>query len=90
MTITTRQLQLETEAANRLKERLKADFGDDPELLRDVIEGNFNFDSLLSICTNELAAIEGIIGGIEAAAETLRERGMPSRPGCLQPTPERS
>jgi hypothetical protein len=74
MTITTRQLTLETEAASRLKERLREQFGDDTELLRDVIEGNFSFENLINACTEELAAIDGIITGISGAMVTLSNR----------------
>jgi hypothetical protein len=74
MTLATQSLNLEVEAALRLKTRLIADFGEDTDLMRDVMEGNFNFQYLIGRCTEELATVTGMIDGIERAMERMNER----------------
>lgn len=69
-----RLLHLQTEAAIRLKERLVATYGDDAELVKDMIEGETSLHDALSIAALELAATEGEKDGIEIAIAKLKER----------------
>lgn len=69
-----RRLQLETEAAQRLKETLIAEYGEDAELLRDMLEGETNLQECIKWATLELASVEGIKAGIEIAIAKLKER----------------
>lgn len=69
-----RRLQLETEAAQRLKERLIAEYGEDADLLRDMVEGQTSLHEAISMATLELAAVEGVKAGISIAIAKLKER----------------
>lgn len=69
-----RKLQLEIEAAQRLKEKLTAAYGDDSELLRDMVEAETSLHEQIARATLELAAVEGEKDGIEIAIAKLKER----------------
>lgn len=67
-------LERETAAAKRFRDRLALEFGDDDDMLRDMIEGETNLHGLLSRAIFELAATEGEQEGIKAAVEKMVER----------------
>jgi translation initiation factor 2 alpha subunit (eIF-2alpha) len=69
-----RKLHLEIEAAQRLKEKLVATYGEDADLIRDMVEGETNLHEAIGIATLELAAVEGMKDGIEIAIAKLKER----------------
>lgn len=69
-----RRLELETRAAQRLKEQLIATYGDDAELIRDMVEGETGLHEAIGKATLELAAVEGEKEGIEVAIAKLKER----------------
>lgn len=69
-----RKLHLEIQAAERLKEKLIAVYGDDADLLRDMVEGETNLHEAIGKAALELAAIEGEIDGIKIAKTKLAER----------------
>lgn len=69
-----RRLHLEIEAAQRLKEKLTAAYGDDADLIRDSIEGETSLHEAIARATLELAATEGEKDGIEIAIAKLKER----------------
>lgn len=68
------RLQLETQAAARLRERIVAEYGEDAELIRDMVEGETRLHDILAAVTFELAAVEGEKDGIEAALGKMRDR----------------
>jgi len=69
-----RKLQLETEAAQRLKEKLIATYGEDADLLRDMVEGETSLHEAIGHAALELAAVEGEKEGIEIALAKLKAR----------------
>lgn len=69
-----RNLHLETQAAERLKEMLVKVYGDDTDLVRDTIEGQTNLHEAIGAAALELAATEGEKDGIEIAIAKLKER----------------
>lgn len=69
-----RKLHLETEAAKRLKEKLIATYGEDDDLLRDMIEGETSLHEAIGHAALELAAVEGEKEGIEIAIAKLKAR----------------
>ena len=69
-----RRLHLETEAAKRLKEKLTEAYGEDAELIRDMVEGETNLHEAIGKATLELAAVEGEKEGIEIALAKLKAR----------------
>lgn len=69
-----RKLYLETQAAQKLKERIAAELGDDIDTLRDTLEGATNLHELIAATALELAAVEGEKEGIEIAIVKLKER----------------
>lgn len=69
-----RRLQLETQAAARLKESLIAAYGVDADLVRDSIEGETNLHEAIAAAVLELAAVEGEKEGVEIAISKLKER----------------
>lgn len=69
-----RKLQLETEAAQRLRDKLSATYGDDVDLIRDCIEGETSLHEAIGKATLELAAVEGEKEGIEIAIAKLKTR----------------
>ena len=60
-----RRLELETRAAKRVKETLLAAYGDDTDLIRDVIEGETSVREALAAVAKTLQSVEGDIKGIE-------------------------
>ncbi len=70
----SRNLKLETEAAQRLKERLTAAYGDDADLIRDMLEGETSLHELIGKAALELAVVEGEKDGVELAIAKLKER----------------
>lgn len=69
-----RKLYLETQAAERLKEKLTAAYGEDVGLIRDCIEGETSLHEAIGRAALELAAVEGEKDGIEIAIAKLKER----------------
>lgn len=69
-----RRLNLQTEAAQRLKEKLIATYGEDADLIRDMIEGETTLHEALGKAALELAAVEGEKEGVEIAIAKLKER----------------
>lgn len=69
-----RKLQLETEAAQRLKEKLIATYGEDEDLIRDMVEGETSLREAIGHAALELAAVEGEKEGIEIALAKLKAR----------------
>lgn len=69
-----RNLSLEVDAAKRLKEKLVLAYGEDAELLRDMIEGETSLHDAIGRAALELAAVEGEKDGIEIAIAKLKER----------------
>lgn len=69
-----RKLQLEIEAAQRLKEKLIASYGEDADLLRDMVEGQTSLHEAIGHAALELAAVEGEKEGIEIALAKLKAR----------------
>ena len=73
-TLADRRLELETKAAQRLKEQLVAVYGEDADLIRDSIEGETSLHEAIGRATLELAAVEGEKEGIELAIAKLKAR----------------
>jgi len=69
-----RKLHLEMEAAQRLKEKLIATYGEDADLLRDMVEGETGLHEAIVKASLELAAVEGEKEGIEIAIAKLKAR----------------
>lgn len=70
-----RRLQLETEAAQRLKDKLATVYGtDDADTVRDMVEAETSLHEAIARATLELAAVEGEKDGIEIAIAKLKER----------------
>jgi Siphovirus Gp157 len=67
-------LKLATQAAERLKERIRQDYGDDSQLLADMIEGETDLGRMIERCAEELAAVEGMREGIQAAINRMQDR----------------
>jgi hypothetical protein len=74
MTATSYKLALETQAAERLRERIVAEYGEDADLVRDMIEGSTDIHKLIEWAAHELAAVEGEKEGIDAAIGKMKER----------------
>jgi hypothetical protein len=70
----TYHLTKQTEAAARLRERLVAEFGEDHDLVRDMIEGETDLHRQLSIAATELAYVEGVKAGINETLAKIKER----------------
>lgn len=68
------RLKLETEAATRLRERIILDYGDDADLIRDMVEGQTDLTALIGFAAQELAAVEGEKEGVEIAIGKMKER----------------
>lgn len=69
-----RKLHLEMEAAQRLKDKLTATYGDDVDLIRDCIEGETSLREAIGRASLELAAVEGEKEGVEIAIAKLKAR----------------
>jgi hypothetical protein len=69
-----RRLHLEMEAAQRLKEKLTAAYGEDAELIRDMVEAETSLHEAIGKAALELAAVEGEKDGIEIAIAKLKDR----------------
>jgi hypothetical protein len=69
-------LEREKNAALRLKERLTEIYGDDVELIRDMIEGETNIDWLVGRAARELLVAEGEVEGAKAAMSWLAQRSQ--------------
>lgn len=69
-----RKLHLEIQAAERLKEKLIATYGEDAELIRDMVEGETSLHEAIAYAALELAAVDGEKEGIKAAIAKLEER----------------
>lgn len=69
-----RRLTIETDAAQRLKAKLIEAYGDDAELIKDMIEGETSLHEAIGKATLELAAVEGEKDGIEIALAKLKDR----------------
>lgn len=69
-----RILHRELDAAKRLKEKLVEAYGEDADLLKDMIEGETGLHEAIAHATLELAAVEGEKDGIEIAIAKMRER----------------
>jgi hypothetical protein len=63
--VSDRRLELETRAANRIRQTLVAAYGDDTDLIRDVIEGETSVREALAAVAETLQSVEGDIEGIE-------------------------
>ena len=70
----THALTLATQAAERLRERILAEYGEDSDLVRDMIEGETDLHRMLGLAAQELSAVEGEKDGIEAAIGKMKER----------------
>lgn len=69
-----RKLQLEIDAAQRLKDKLIATYGEDADLIRDMVEGETSLHEAIGKAALELAAVEGEIEGVKIAKTKLDER----------------
>jgi hypothetical protein len=69
-----RKIAIEAQAAKLLRERLIAAYGEDDEMIRDMIEGETSLHEAISKATFELAAVEGEKEGIEAAIGKMKQR----------------
>lgn len=69
-----RRLELEVRAAQRLKEKLVEAYGEDADLIRDMVEGSTSLHEAIGKAALELAAVEGEKDGIEIAIAKLKER----------------
>lgn len=72
--MTDRKLYLETQAAERLREKLIATYGEDADLIRDMIEGETGLHEAIARAALELAAVEGEKEGVNIAIAKLKER----------------
>lgn len=70
----SRTLTLEIEAAKRLKDKLIEAYGEDVDLIRDMVEGETSLHDAIAKAAFELAAVEGEKDGIEIALAKLKER----------------
>jgi len=68
------KLKLETEAAQRMRERIVMEYGEDVELIRDMIEGEHDLEKLIGYAARELACVEGEKAGIVIAIDKMKER----------------
>jgi len=68
------KLKLETEAAQRMRERIVMEYGEDVELIRDMIEGETDLSTLIGYAARELACVEGEKAGIVIAIDKMKER----------------
>lgn len=69
-----RRLHLETLAAERLREKIVAGYGEDADLIRDMVEAETSLHEALERAALELAAVEGTKEGIEIAIAKLKAR----------------
>lgn len=69
-----RKLQLEMQAAQRLREKIVAAYGDDADLIRDMVEAETSLHEAIASAALELAAVEGQKEGIEIAIAKLKAR----------------
>lgn len=69
-----RKLHLEMEAAQRLKDKLTATYGDDVDLIRDMVEAETSLHEAIGRASLELAAVEGEKEGVEIAIAKLKAR----------------
>ena len=69
-----RNLHLEMEAAQRLKDKLTATYGDDVDLIRDMVEAETSLHEAIGRASLELAAVEGEKEGVEIAIAKLKAR----------------
>lgn len=69
-----RKLALEVEAAQRLKDKLIATYGEDADLIKDMIEGETSLHEAIGHASLELAAVEGEKEGVEIAIAKLKAR----------------
>jgi hypothetical protein len=70
----SRRLELETRAAQRLRETLLAEHADDPELIADMVEAETGLLEAIEVAALRLHAIEGDIEGGEISAAKLAAR----------------
>lgn len=68
------RLKLATEAAQRLRERIILEYGEDADLIRDMIEGEHDLEKLIGYAAQELAMVEGEKAGIIIAIDKMKER----------------
>lgn len=69
-----RRLYLETQAAERLREKITEAYGEDVELIRDMLEGETGLHEAIKRAALELAAVEGEKEGVEIAIAKLKAR----------------
>lgn len=69
-----RKLHLETQAAEHLKKKLIAVYGEDADLIRDMVEGETSLHEAIAYAALELAAVESEREGIKAAITKLEDR----------------
>lgn len=68
------RLKLATDAAQRLRERIILEYGEDADLIRDMIEGETDLEKLIGHAAQELACVEGEKAGIVIAIDKMKER----------------
>ena len=64
MTATTFKLRLETEAARRLRDQLTEIYGDDPELIAGMVEGETGLNRLIDLASKEMLTMKGLATGL--------------------------
>lgn len=69
-----RRLHLETQAAERLREKLVAAYGEDADLIRDCIEGQTSLHEALNWAATQLLLMERQKDSFQAAKADLEER----------------
>ena len=69
-----RRLELETRAANRIRQTLVAAYGDDTDLIRDMIEAETSVREALAAVAETLQSVEGDIEGVEIVTAKLAAR----------------
>lgn len=69
-----RILHLQTEAAQRLKEKLIATYGEDADLIRDMVQGETSLHEAIAAAAEQLAIAEGEQEGIENTMGRLKLR----------------
>ena len=69
-----RRLKFEGNAAKTFIAQLKAEFGDDDQLVADMIEGSTDLHELLSAAALRVTELEASQDGIKAAVAKLRQR----------------
>lgn len=74
MTTAKYRLEQATRAAEVLKEKLKAEFADDPELARDTIEGETGLEDLIAWASKEMLAAQALSFGIEKVLDDMEAR----------------